>query len=571
MPTTLVDLPTEIIDRILEDASLDTLFTLSFCCKFLRCIGLATYMRKCKIPCPEERIVVAIDSPTGRMGPKHDAFHVLCVSEFITTTRHLEISLPIAYNMVYPSSRLLGHIKRLVSRLALEEVILNFDRVDGPNWALTPRDALFWTINFATLLNTIIEKGCTSLKIEGLTSLVKDHGKGEGAFRELENISPTPTEALSSYSFSAFLKNIFKNPSERKTAEDMEMEKMWAALSPGENLLKQSKLTRLSLHYSNVLIQWPLLYWTQRVVGESPLTSLSIQRTRLFDPSPLPGADQDEAPPSLIVPKYRLFPDIEELELLNIGQYGVAQALRFLSMFPNLRRFTSEKDQIPLLPPPKYYRPPAELRGLFLPARFAHITHLRLGEGCFLASMDFSPNFLPALQQLTLIVNQFTMDNWAEGSKDPTGGVKGCYDFLSEISHMVDRKFVVIFEVSLPCGDTGSWMAKAAAHPKTRVYHHSQSCVSELGLTHGLRGRLLFSEDTIADSMGKLLSVYPPTLERIYIVAEVKGDLDGLESVERFAELVRPECLKKARRFEVNGEDWTSGVPEMRGIGQDFG
>ena len=604
MPTGILELPNELLEQILEDNNLTphdihNLAT-SFPHKTLptsTCIF--AFFRRRGITCSEERIQLRIGRPWVSPLEASDSLTILslAVPWLLPRTRCLELSFPVAYGSHHPdSSWKIGNdftrLGKLISRFdALDEVVLEFQRMAGFAETFSREASMIWLRELVELLNAVIGTGCRSLKVEGLKSFCSLNGTS--IFMHLMDLLPpalteassssapqswlsSPSRALLAH-FKGFLKGKDLPKAAPADPKADVISQLWAVLSPEASrsyLRDHSKLTHLSILDSDLFLSLPLRYWAQSLISTSPLISLAVNKTSIFDspyvivPGPvcsflLPRTTEGEVP---------TLPKLEHLELTKIGRYSAVQMLTLLRSLPNLRSFTSQDH--PYFIPPGFLNFQMNdlngLRKLHLPGPLIHLTELRLEEGPLLGAMDFSEarQFLPALERLTLILGTFNILGKEGGPVDlstrPTGPHgPGPRFLLTQLSLMEDRQFAVILELN-DASNVDQWMLGALKHPE--AYTVPLQCVSELGLVfeRGGPGVGLDRVGLIAHAEG-WFELFPMGMKRVYMKGDVKasGTWKGSgpsQVLEEFAMLVGRFALKRAERVELNGEDWTQKV-----------
>ena len=262
----LNELPTELIERILDEADLPrrTLFDLATSCgRRLQPILLARYIRLNGGGLnPQDKCVAQL---VGRR--RDDLIAALNLASFIKSIRHFECRFPRG-NLEHRV--LLKHferVERLLGRLEGVEVVI-FDFHPGQltlksgEVATRPQDAKEWCERLGTLLDAVLLKGCRSLEIRGLRHYTR-------VYHLTDSLPALSTLMLSSTRMSQHDRTSVSNLKAVDTGKPV-------AVSLSNAAKLHSKLTHLIIASEN-MVSPCLIQWTSSVLTTSAVTHLTVQ------------------------------------------------------------------------------------------------------------------------------------------------------------------------------------------------------------------------------------------------------------------------------------------------------
>ncbi|KAJ6538099.1 hypothetical protein B0H19DRAFT_1079175 [Mycena capillaripes] len=235
----ITDLPSEILLKILEDSTFPTkgLYNLALLSRRLNLIALPIYF---------SRNGVNLQAKCAKLSPP-ESHH-----SFLELERHFADA---------PAN------EAFIARLSyVKKVSLHLASIEGCGYSARGGDAILeaWASQFRSLLDRIIETGCTSLTVISGTQLTKTYElqevQGSGVLRYLPRVigqllvRPDPRLG-------------FRRNPEQGTDE------AWLSMPP---FCSRSQLTSLVID-SVTLVVPPGLHWTLAALQHSPITSLAIR------------------------------------------------------------------------------------------------------------------------------------------------------------------------------------------------------------------------------------------------------------------------------------------------------
>ncbi|KIM41225.1 hypothetical protein M413DRAFT_445266 [Hebeloma cylindrosporum] len=267
---TLCDLPTEVLLEIIQQLDNPALVNLARTCHCVHFLALDTFFSKNDIWEPKSGWVVAYNTPVETLPALHIALFVQWLDQ-------------LHYWFNFPMDRMIEEVRALralVSRLpTIRLVKLHFSVVDQHYfYEQGALDPVVWKKEVQSLLDLILEKGCSELSVQGGETLVKlyPHHGGVVAF-PAEDINVRRRKQLRGLFGKVGLRpfmefaNQFFAPSQDTILETATERKVTIPTS-------NAKPTHLSIH-SDMLLQNPFLEWTMALLSSaaSTIRTLSIK------------------------------------------------------------------------------------------------------------------------------------------------------------------------------------------------------------------------------------------------------------------------------------------------------
>ncbi|KAJ2936049.1 hypothetical protein H1R20_g1046, partial [Candolleomyces eurysporus] len=437
-----------------------------------------------------------------------------------------------------------GRVERFITKLkAVNEVVLNFNSSEEVAYIFTEDNAIAWSEGLGSLLNTIVERGCSSLQVRGLLKIMD-------VYREVTVMSPRsqPPSLLSR------LKNLFTSAEFAPTPSvlagqtwkyERNPHTNWSFSAPKDILtefspqaIAHSSLTHLTIGTKSFLCP-PLLQWTYSALSTSPITDLTIEDVDFF------GATWSIL--SDLLPQAA--PGLKGLKLRKCRGLSDKQVTQFIKGFPKLERLSLEQLSSPWT---DGLNPFANSSNAVLPA-LARLTTLR-GEAKWIlpALTSYSASF-PALQNLQIVFSRGVRRSWTiVGDSDVRALDDRC--LLAELTKLgPNPKFSVDIELLAP-EDIVSWM-RQATEPITASGGTPEwmDCVS--GIIVVVDKRLEWSHEwKVKDTIRQWYQQFP-RLKKLIIKSMVNEGY-VVRSVEQFCQLKMSKVVKGLEDFEVNGRRW---------------
>ena len=284
MPTFL-DLPYELLEQILStaDVSSRNLFELSQLSPVLQRVCLELYLRLNGGRDLQQRCIARLSSD----GPQIDIITALLALDLadITHIDHFECHFQRGETSLADMKREYERVGQFLSRLnSVGKVLLDFDVAQ--RWSdktMPEEDIVEWCTAFGRFLDTVLERGCTALEVNGARQLVPMY----------ESVPVNPLNLLN---------KIKRSVSNRGYGQDAK----WAGLAPGSVLLgptwmfkpkpytkeialvvpsleveTSSKLEHLSIGSEHMLIL-PVLQWTYTILRTSPITHFTLHGFKMW-------------------------------------------------------------------------------------------------------------------------------------------------------------------------------------------------------------------------------------------------------------------------------------------------
>ncbi|TEB32393.1 hypothetical protein FA13DRAFT_1628257, partial [Coprinellus micaceus] len=347
-PTTFLNLPTEILEKILEynKLPLPTLFELALSCTRLHDICLPLHLKRSGIPIPEELCKIIVPAKMQ----EHDGLAALRLAKWVTKTKRLECHFQAWQGALSTMVFQLSQVEAFVNKLTVvEEVVLEFDPHDTPYTTyadLYDKDIVAWSDAMGKLLNTIVERGCRTLEINGLTQL-----------HDVYTCTPlVPSDTLQPVPFDPGAPHDLGQTSMGMAASgsdgahiDVLSGRTWKykrnsrIIYPGssseDSILTRpsplaranSKLTSFTIGSKSLLCP-PLLQWTYSILAFSPVDTLSLRKTAVFQSS--------VSPVTTLIPM--ACPSLKRLALFSPGAISHGDLTAMVCALPQLEHLAIE-------------------------------------------------------------------------------------------------------------------------------------------------------------------------------------------------------------------------------------
>lgn len=542
--TTLLSLPNELLGKILEeyDLSLPALYELAFLCHRLHQISLSVYIKQSGLPKVSERCIVTIPYRPE----SHDLVTVLYLSSDVTQTQYFRCNFP-----KFATERGMVHhflrVARFVAKLTVvKEVVLNFNSFEEITYVSTEDEAIAWSYGLGKLMNTIVERGCSSLEVRGLLKTM------DVTVNRQVMVMPPPLPRSQPPSLFSRLRKAFKLAESTPTPSvlagpALKYEGNLPANSEGWKINRQhilmelsplarshSSLTHFTIATKSFLCP-PILRWTYSALSVSPITSLTIEDVDFYDHGPLWAT---------LTELFRhAAPALKALKLKSCRRSSNGQVTQFIKGFPKLECLTLEDihsfgqlyDRDPWARVDHHFLPP-EIPGL------TRLTTLRSEAKWVLPALrSYAEGSLPALQNLTIALSYWVYLGW--GSNDQ--------QLLAELAKLGrNPAFSVDVELLTP-EDIVSWMRE--------LTERNTSLEESAGWTKCVSGIILlvdrrlewFYQPNVTDVVRRWYHQFP-RLRKLIMNTRVNDPL-AVSSVEQFCRLKVLGVVKGLEYFEVNG------------------
>ncbi|EAU86137.2 hypothetical protein CC1G_03348 [Coprinopsis cinerea okayama7 len=279
----LLSLPNELLHKIFAAPELpakDVLRT-ALVCRKLQDICTISYLHSAGIPSPEHECILKMDQ-LGRFpwSQYQHTLQALCFAPSITKVQTLSASFPFAciWSDILPQLQTLERfIKRLkhVSSVTLAFRGYSFNQSRNPT--VSEEDVFErWSLAVSNLLNTIVQKGCTFLSVEGLTSFTDRY----------ESVKLSRQSFIFSQAFERLamflggdgttqLNNILSGPHWKFRRRGPPGSKIFLHHLSNEARLATT-LKHITIASSSLLVP-PLLQWTLDLLEASPIESIAFR------------------------------------------------------------------------------------------------------------------------------------------------------------------------------------------------------------------------------------------------------------------------------------------------------
>ncbi|KAJ6469492.1 hypothetical protein C8R45DRAFT_1017254 [Mycena sanguinolenta] len=310
------DLPTEILEKILEDVPSETLCSLALLSRRLNYIALSLYFSRNNMDLKNTTITLV---PNG-----HDPLSALQRCLWISSMQRMEIIFPHpSCSIVFPFLKQMKRVENFFSRItSVKEVVLQFDNTGSIRCLAPGSDQALraWATRLRGLLTCIVEKGCTTLTVHKGTYLIEAYQLHPPKF---------PAKCLPRLFRKVLLPQDAKALGFRRNPRQGTADVSSAMPRFPAHVLQ---LNSLNIETAT-LVMPPGLYWTLTALRQCPITSLSIRMT-LVEPQiwsvvlPLMAA----ACPNLTSLR------LTDLDSPSSSYYAPTEilALAFLARFPRL-------------------------------------------------------------------------------------------------------------------------------------------------------------------------------------------------------------------------------------------
>ncbi|KAJ3505355.1 hypothetical protein NMY22_g17616 [Coprinellus aureogranulatus] len=344
----------------------------------------------------------------------------------------------------------LAELHALLNRFtAFVEVVISFHLEDAPYANLSGYDVAPWVRAMEKLLNTIVEKGCTSLQVNGLRQILRLPSPGaneESGYLYEDTVLRGPTWEYQ------------RDHARPTTHPNRQNDEILAYLPPAAKA--NTQLTHMTIG-SNALFCPPLLQWTYLALGCSPISTLTIRNVDFMGPT--------WSILSTLLPRAR--PYLRRLELSNVGSVSHEQITHLMAAFPELEYLSAEGLGLPWYTFLSASGLPA---GMVMPV-FACLKEFRVQSTWVLPDFEVDAKAFPVLKKL-IISFVGTTTTWMEANSP-----------LPSLSKRSDElPFAVHVEIGAS-SDIVPWMRKKRL-PDVCQWRETFRCVSGVALV--VHGRL---------------------------------------------------------------------------------
>jgi len=559
MTTSLVELPNELLERILDSPGIElsTLYQLSTSSRRLQQICLAQYLRKASGNKPHETFNAVI--PGSFKG--HDAIAALNLSTSVTTIHRFVCSFP---NETLSSATMRAHFnrtRRAISGLkSLQEAVFIFN----PNQRLHPNpsveEAHVYVQTFNDLLNACLQRGCTLIDIRGLDHLPILYN-AQLVIPDAEGFLVSRFKSLLSKSVVS-PNNGTPEPPNILRGSTWKYAPVWSFSPRPLDVLSTSptppsKLSTLAISNTYNLMVPPLLQWTYSTLQSAPLTTLSLENVKLHPMTewPVVSAALTHAAPALTQLK---------LSRIRIGRKALAL---FIDGFPLLQIVSVDQINFPPMliihgrirgPDEVEYRAPKDEFTHGFP-RWTHLTELRIGKHWILdleALLVKSILNMPALQSLIVILSDASHDVALKDAAQHDAPTRAVRSFLTQLDAALGKselRAIVYLEMVVPQWIV-PWMEMT-----TRSLSWVPPSVTGVVLV-GTKGQPLLLSDSggqresVTTAIEKWFSQLFPKL-RGFVMKSSEGDAEEEEKIEIFCgwKAMR-QVFEKLQHVQVNGK-----------------
>ncbi|KAJ7178940.1 hypothetical protein C8R46DRAFT_1187447 [Mycena filopes] len=320
LPAQFLDLPNEVVLLILghPDLPSESLLCLSMLCRRLHHLSLSIYFDIHGLRDPTQSVdITMVDS-------RRDPLAALQMALFVPAVVELSCSLPHFQTSIWP---LFPHIRRLracIGRLAfVHKVTLVLDKPNSSRFSAAEEGVDVWSIEFGQLLNTILQKRCTSLTLR--------YGK---FYCDLVEMRPTASRLVArpAHALRSVVRHILPDAQGAgPNAWDLSVAGSTAELSMDLDLQghSTSALAHLKIESSMLLLP-PCLGWTLAALQYSPITTLELVGLTL--PTKVWSAVLPFIP--------NLVPNLTELNLSILSGISGIDILLFVAKLPRLQILT---------------------------------------------------------------------------------------------------------------------------------------------------------------------------------------------------------------------------------------
>ena len=572
----LFDLSDELIERIFESSGVEAsiLYQLSASCRRLQQVCLAQYLRK---TCGE-RPYESFHAMIPRKPQLDDPIAALNLCTTITSINRLTCTFP-GDGGVGPST-MIAHFKRIqraIKRLtSVKDVGFTFDHHEALNRQCTIEEIHASAQAFNDLLNACLERGCTSLDLQGLNHLPKIY-RGKLVAPE----DPNEGGLVSSFK-SLFSRNVVNNEVGPEPSTDTTLATPNVLLGhtwkykrtwPWPNRLKPhhvlsttpippSKLSTLAISNTYNLVAPPFLQWTYLALHTAPITTLALENIKLHPNEwPVVAAVLSHAAPALKHLK---------LSRIRIGRKTLAL---FIDGFPLLETVSVDQLDFPpnLIihgringPDHVEYKAPKDEYTFGYP-RWTHLTQLRITKEWILPTLFVNTVLrMPVLQSVTIIISgmwtigDVSLEQLAQHDA-ATRTMRIVLPRLDAVLSQRQPKPIVYLEMTIPQRIT-PWMSMSMQ--SLSWIPHS---VTGVVLVVGGGDPLLMQYAGSANEEGKVaqrwFSHLFPNLQAVVMKAQELGNQKMEKMVEAFCKVgLVGELFQTLTYVEVNGRQWKGSV-----------
>ncbi|KAF6748387.1 hypothetical protein DFP72DRAFT_916615 [Ephemerocybe angulata] len=547
---TFISLPNELLEDIFRRAQTpsSSLFALANTCARLQFSCLSLYLQDFGQIDPEESCTVIMEGEPR----DDDVLAALSLSTFITKTKHF--SCRFQGSSLHILLHNFSRVERLLHRFSsVGAVTLDFNAQDKTYMDITDHDILAWTDSIGQLLNTILERDCTSLEVNGLTqmthvyqdalrmfrpqsspsllSTLKSYFSPSDQERQTQTPPPNPPPYVLSGPTWKYERNRFGSTTKTQTP-------ILAHLSPAAQI--KSHLTHFTIGSKSLLCP-PLLQWTCSVLASSPISTLTIRDVNFF------GATWSIL--TILLPQS--IPSLKRLELSNIGSFSHDQITRLMDSFPDLEYLSAERLELPWYTGLTSHT----MQSIAFPT-FRHLVELRVPEHWILPCFEFTPESLPVLKVLTIVF--YDGEGWRR-LEDQHSPVRKLFIDLSGRGQGLG---VTVNMDILANTDIIRWM-QMQRYQRSRLEEDEAErwihCVSGLYLM--FKGRVQFAHVLNAKPIVEAWFGQFPGLKRVSLRSQDK-EAATVKSMEEFCRYTMPSVVKRLDCLEVNGKKLTIEVSE---------
>ncbi|KAJ3514359.1 hypothetical protein NMY22_g14762 [Coprinellus aureogranulatus] len=542
----MLPLPLEVLRPIFQQAQLSdrTLIVLADSDPLLSVTCLSIHLARHGITKPEQACTFRIP----RKRSNHDVLTALSLARWLTKTRRFECSFESRDGNLEVMLSQLAELHALLNRFtALVEVVISFHPEDAPYANLSGYDVTAWVKAMEKLLNTIIEKGCTSLHVNGLRQMcdiyhctplfprqpplsIKLLSLWDSAISTISRLR-LPSPAANEESRHLYEDTVLRGPTweyrrdhaRPATHPNRQNDETLTYLSPAAKV--NTQLTHMTIG-SNALLFPPLLQWTYLALECSPISTLTIRNVDFVGPT--------WSILSTLLPRAR--PSLRRLELSNVGSVSHEQITHFMAAFPELKYLSAEGLGLPWYTFLSASGLPA---GIAMPV-FACLGELRVQSNWILPNIEFDAKTFPALKRLTIAFD---------------GNTTAWMGATSPLPNLSKRSDELPFEVNVEIGascDIVPWM-KRTRLPDIRQGQEMFRCVS--GVVLVVHGRLEWehepNENAVRMVAGEWFGQFP-MLRKGGIRIQAENVEMEIERAERFCRQGLPTVLEKLERFDID-------------------
>ncbi|KAJ6562134.1 hypothetical protein B0H19DRAFT_1233871 [Mycena capillaripes] len=258
-PARITDLPTEILMNIFEHPTFPTkaLYFLALLSRRLNYIALPIYCSRNHIDLGAKSAAITLHTD------RFDILSVLQICLSISSMDRIACIFPHpSCSTIFPFLKQMKRVENFISGLSsVKEVSLTLDTTQRGRCLAHGTDEVLaaWATQLYSLLNCVVDRGCTSLTVINGTHLTEAYQLNPQGF--LQNYLPLLDRDALALGFK-------RNP------------KQGNAVLPMPSFNPVSHLSSLNID-SITLILPPGLYWTIAVLRTSPITSLSIRMSHV--------------------------------------------------------------------------------------------------------------------------------------------------------------------------------------------------------------------------------------------------------------------------------------------------